>query len=138
MAVLFSASIVLAAQPASPGSKGLDKAAQHAGQGVGAGDEQSGEPDESAEPSESAEPTDSAEPGDSPDANQCNIDLTDPAAVAAAPNHGAVVCSAANMPTPSGYANHGAWVSHWARMNHGSDASANGQSHKPSTIPPTH
>jgi hypothetical protein len=28
------------------------------------------------------------------------------------------------MATPSGYANHGAWVSHWAKMNKGSDKAA--------------
>jgi hypothetical protein len=44
-------------------------------------------------------------------------------------NHGSIVCWAAHQPTPAtGYANHGAWVSHWAHMGkHGNSghASAN-------------
>jgi hypothetical protein len=34
----------------------------------------------------------------------------------AALGHGSYVCWAAHQPTPDGYANHGAWVSHWAHM----------------------
>lgn len=133
VAVLFSASIALAAQPASPGANGRATASQHAGQTVPVGSpgEQSGTPDESDDSGDSGDtsgPTDSG--------NACNIDLTDSTAVAAAANHGAVVCSAAHMTTvPDGYANKGAWVSHWAKMNHGADASATGKSHKPSSAP---
>jgi len=34
-------------------------------------------------------------------------------------NHGAIVCWAAQQDTPEGYDNHGAWVSEWAKNNHG-------------------
>ena len=39
----------------------------------------------------------------------------------AALNHGAIVCWAAHQETPDGYKNHGAFVSEWARKNHGAD-----------------
>ena len=39
------------------------------------------------------------------------------------PNHGAVVCGAAQAETPDGYANHGAYVSEVARDNHGAEKS---------------
>lgn len=38
--------------------------------------------------------------------------------------HGSVVCWAAHQETPDGYASHGAWVSEWARQNHGAAASS--------------
>lgn len=60
-------------------------------------------------------------------ADHCLIDPTTATAEAlAALNHGAVVCWAAHQVTPEGYANHGAFVSEWARKNHGADASAKG------------
>jgi cytoskeletal protein RodZ len=45
----------------------------------------------------------------------------------AALSHGSIVCWAAQQATPDGWDNHGAWVSSWARMNHGADASAAGK-----------
>jgi hypothetical protein len=118
VAVIFSASIVLAGQPAASG-KGLANAAAHSGQTVPnqAGDE-SQEPDESETPDAS----------ESDNADNCTVDLTGDLSGF---SHGQIVCSAAQMDTPDGYANHGAWVSHWARMNHGADASATGKDHKP-------
>lgn len=60
-------------------------------------------------------------------AGHCLVDPTTatPKALAAL-THGAIVCWAAHQDTPDGYANHGAFVSEWARKNHGSDASAKG------------
>ena len=84
-----------------------------------AGDEETGE-DESTEEDESA--------GDGGD--NC---LTDPTGLSeeelAAMKHGSIVCWAAHQETPDGYANHGAWVSHWAHMgkSKGSDAAAAGK-----------
>lgn len=98
------------------------------------------EPTESPEPTESAEPTDSPEPALAPAA----------AAETANPDtHGALVSAAAQMPTPSGFRNHGAFVScvahldttlatiNWATVtpascgvtNHGKDPSGNGATH---------
>jgi hypothetical protein len=130
IALTFSASVALAGQPASPGATGLSNAATHAGKTVPvqAADEQTGQ-DETTEPDESTDET--ADTSDS--ADHCSTDPTTltPEELAAL-NHGAVVCWAAHQATPEGFANHGAWVSSWAKQNHGADASATGKSHKPS------
>ena len=51
---------------------------------------------------------------------------------AAAPqaSFGQIVCWAAHQETPEGYRNHGAWVSEWARSQHGSPSAtkSNGKS----------
>ena len=71
--------------------------------------------------------------------NTCDIDLTQAPSALSAYSHGEIVCSAAHAATPDGYANHGAWVRHWATWGTGgADAGsaaasnkANGLSHKP-------
>ena len=113
VAVVFSASIVLAAQPASNSKADQHRPAQAA--------KASEQPDESAEPGESPDATDANDAGS---ADHCNVDLTQDPSVLAGLNHGSVVCTAAHMATPAGYANHGAWVSHWAKMNHGAATKA--------------
>jgi hypothetical protein len=40
------------------------------------------------------------------------------------PNHGAIVCGAAQAETPDGYANHGAYVREFAQDNNGAEKSA--------------
>ena len=56
----------------------------------------------------------------------CSVDPTTATPqVLAGLTHGQIVCWAAHQPTPPEYANHGAWVSHWAKGNHG----AAGKSH---------
>jgi hypothetical protein len=129
IAIIFSASIAMAGQPAGKGQSGLTTGSTHAGKTVPvkATDEQSGDQDES-EPDESTD-TDTE---DSDSADNCTVDLTQDASALAELNHGSVVCTAAQQDTPEGYANHGAWVSHWAKMNHGADASTKGTAHKPS------
>ena len=120
LALVFSASMVAAGQPASPASSGLEKAASHAGKTVpvNAGDE-TNETDESSE----SDDTDSSDSADN-----CTVDLTGDLSGF---SHGQIVCTAAHMATPDGYDNHGAWVSHWAKTK-GAEASATGKSHKPS------
>jgi len=118
VALVLSASMVAASQPSSPGASGLATAASHAGKTVPvkAGDEATG----TDESSETEDTSDSAD--------NCKVDLTgDLSGV----SHGSIVCTAAQMATPNGYANHGAWVSHWAKTQ-GAAASAAGKSHKPS------
>lgn len=44
------------------------------------------------------------------------------------PNHGAVVCGAAQAETPDGYANHGEYVREFAQDNHGAEKSAEAKS----------
>jgi cytoskeletal protein RodZ len=106
----LSAGAVLAARPAL--SARSDTTANQA--------EGTTEPSESAEPSDSPEPSESAEPSDA----------TNAAAAPAAPaadtstgvhpdNHGLLVSEAAQSPTPTGFANHGAYVRTIAQANAG-------------------
>lgn len=128
VAVACSAGIALAAQPSGNAAAGLSNAATHAGKTVPvqATDEQSGNQDESSETNESADTS------SSDNADHCNVDLTQDPSVLAGLNHGSVVCTAAHQDTPQGYDNHGAWVSHWAKMNKGANAAAAGKAHQPS------
>jgi hypothetical protein len=119
----LSATIVLAGQPA--GSNNGHQSASHA--------DQSEAPDASEAP-ESCEAQYASEAhvgSETPDTNaptgsndHCAIDPTTltPEQLAVM-NHGSIVCWAAQQPTPDGYANHGQWVSHWAKMKF----DANGQ-----------
>ena len=94
-----------------------------------------------ANSSETAEPDESEGPDESetPDSNDSAGDncATDPTGLTsdqlAAMSHGSIVCWAAHQDTPEGWDNHGAWVSHWAHMNKGSDASSSnkGKGHSP-------
>jgi flagellar hook assembly protein FlgD len=123
IAVVFSAGIAMAAQPAGNAATGLANASTHAGKTVPVqATDESEEPDESAETD-----TESSDASD-----HCTVDLTQDASVLAGLNHGSVVCTAAHQDTPDGYDNHGAWVSHWAKMNKGADAAAAGKANKPS------
>ncbi|HKB28362.1 MAG TPA: hypothetical protein VKC59_05020, partial [Candidatus Limnocylindrales bacterium] len=109
MALALSASLVFAAQPVSTG---LANAASHSGQAVplkGASDGVSS--DEITEPDESTQTE-----TETSTADNCTVDLTQDVTVLEGLNHGSVVCTAAQMPTPDGYDNHGAWVSHWAHL----------------------
>ncbi len=126
-ALMFSAGLVFAGDP--PASHGLGVAGEHAGKTVPVAAPNEDEQDESKDESEAEEPDD-ADAGDAGD--HCTLDLasmTDEEIAAA--NHGAVVCSAAHMDTPDGYANHGAFVSEWAKKNHG-------QANKPEKPTPAH
>jgi hypothetical protein len=118
VALIFSAGIAFAGQPDSPGAAGRANAATHVGQTVPvqATDEDL-EQDEDTDADEDA-PADE-DTGDASD--HCNVDLTQDPAVLAELNHGSVVCSAAHQDPPEGsdFANHGAWVSSWAKQNHG-------------------
>jgi hypothetical protein len=120
----LSATIVFAGQP-SGSTSGLEATA---GQADGS---------EAPDSSEAPEATDAPEASEAPDGSEtpgandptgsndnCAIDPTTLAPEQLAlMNHGSIVCWAAHQPTPSGYANHGAWVSQWAHMKF----DANGQ-----------
>lgn len=88
---------------------------------------------ETAEPDESEAPeaTESDKTTDSSSDSAGTNCTTDPTTLTpeqlAAMSHGSIVCWAAQQATPEGWDNHGAWVSHWAKMNHGADASSNGK-----------
>jgi hypothetical protein len=121
VALAMSASLVFGAQaPAAGYALGSSFHAGTAGLG---NDEDGNEDVDEAEDTETDEDTDE---GDS--ADNC---LTDPTGLSAeelaAMSHGSIVCWAAHQETPDGYANHGAWVSHWAHMGKGNDASTTGK-----------
>jgi hypothetical protein len=117
VALALSAGLALGAQAPQAASYGLAKAASHADQNAGSGDEVT-----TAEDTETDEPDEDA--GDN-----CTTDPTDPETDLSTLTHGQIVCWAAHQETPEGYANHGAWVSEWAKGNHGQDAAtkSNGQ-----------
>jgi hypothetical protein len=104
--LLLSAGLVLAAKamPAAS-SHGLETAAEAAGHAVpvraGQSDEQTGLAEEDGEVGEEPE-------AEAPEAEEPASDDADAAAAGA---HGAIVSEAAQMETPEGFANHGAWVS---------------------------
>jgi hypothetical protein len=129
VAVIFSATIAFAGQPSSHAAQGLANAASHAGQAVPdqTGDESSETTETDQSDTDTSETETSSESADA--ADNCTVDLSGDLSGF---THGAIVCTAAHMDTPDGYANHGAWVSHWATMNKGADASATGKAHKPS------
>jgi hypothetical protein len=139
VALILTAGIAFAAKPSTP-APGLTVATQASGKTVPVVSEgdQNTETDQSTETSTDASTDTSTDPAANGD--HC---ATDPRTATpdqlAAMNHGAIVCWAAHQATPAGFANHGAWVSSWAKQNHGADkpastgthASAKGKSHKP-------
>jgi len=120
--LMLSATVAFAGQPAGPG-KGLEKSSSHADQTVS-----TTETDET-----DTETTETSETETSSESDNCTTDPTGltPEQLGAM-THGSIVCWAAQQDTPDGYANHGAWVSHWAHMGKGADAAAKGKAHKPS------
>lgn len=127
----LTAGAAMAGQPATP-ANGLEVAAQHAGKTVPVVDAAPGEEDEDEDEDEEVE-------GAEDTADNCLVDPTGLDEVALAElTHGQIVCWAAHQGTPEGYDNHGAWVSEWARGDHGApadgaetpDAAADGLSHK--------
>ncbi|HLX36015.1 MAG TPA: hypothetical protein VKR30_12335 [Candidatus Limnocylindrales bacterium] len=131
VALAASASLVFAGQPVGSVA-GLGTAAGHAGKTVpvqatsgtdGAGQDTQDNQDNQDQSSETE--TDSGS-GDS--TNQCTVDLTQDISVLETLPHGSVVCTAAqDTSTHDGYANHGAWVSHWAHLGKGGNAASTKQ-----------
>ncbi|MCJ7710665.1 MAG: hypothetical protein MUQ32_07505, partial [Chloroflexi bacterium] len=74
---------------------------------------ESPEASESAEPSETPEASESAEPSEAPKA----AEAVETASTEEKDTHGALVSTAARMPTPVGFANHGAFVSCVAHLD---------------------
>jgi len=121
VALAMSAGIAFAAHPTAN-----DRGAAHSN--LTGNTEATDGPDESEAP-ETDDPNESSDPGDA--AGTSDNCTTDPTNMTdqelAALGHGSYVCWAAHQPTPDGYANHGAWVSHWAHMGKGNDASTTGK-----------
>lgn len=111
--LMFTAGIAFAGKPSTP-ANGLSVASEASGKTVPVG-AQAEDEDLDEEAPEAEEQVEAEEAGDN-----CAIDptgLTDEAL--AALRHGSVVCWIAHQETREGYANHGEWVSEWARKNHG-------------------
>jgi hypothetical protein len=137
VAVVATAS--LAAGPPPAADKGLDRAAEVSGKDVPV---RAGHlPDEPpVEGGQAEEPTVDDPDVDEPDAEVPTADAetasdhcaVDPRTLTPEQldelNHGAIVCWAAHQDTPEGFKNHGAWVSSWAKDNHGH---GNGEAKKP-------
>jgi hypothetical protein len=125
IALALSASLAFGAQPPAAASFGLENASSHAGKTVPvagtdpvtAGDEETDEEPADEEEEETLEDEEAEDAGDN-----C---LVDPTGLTeeelAAMKHGSIVCWAAHQETPEGYANHGAWVSEWARAGKDGD-----------------
>lgn len=103
----LSATAVFAAGPLSVGPSHSQASASHRVETVSSGD-----PSEKPEASEGAEQSEAADASAGAEASH-------------APNHGCVVSLAAQTATPSGFKNHGAWVSSIAKDNHGHNKSQN-------------
>jgi hypothetical protein len=122
--LLFTAGIAFAGKPSVP-ANGLDVAFEASGKVVPV---QADEGDEASEADQDTE-TEDTETEDAPTEDAPTEDAggdncaTDPTGLSAEDlallKHGSVVCWAAHQETPDGYANHGAFVSEWAKKNHG-------------------
>jgi hypothetical protein len=110
VALALSASLAFAAQPVGGG---LANAASHSGKSVPTKATDGVSADQDTDEATETE-TETEDPADA--ADNCTVDLTQDVSVLLTLNHGSVVCSAAQMDTPDDYANHGAWVSHWAHL----------------------
>jgi hypothetical protein len=135
VALALSASLVFAGQPAG-NVGGLGTAASHAGKTVpvvttsdneGADEDTDTETetdeDTTETDSDTTETDEDTTETESDSADNCTVDLTQDPSVLATLNHGSVVCSAAQATTwdTTLFKNKGAWVSSWAKMNHGHD-----------------
>jgi hypothetical protein len=129
IAFMLSASLAFAGQPVRTGV-GLASSASHASRVAptqagtstldGADEGTETETDPETDATDTTDATDPTDPGTS---DNCTVDLTQDPGVLLTLNHGSVVCSAANATTwdTTLYPTKGAWVSHWAKMNHGHD-----------------
>ncbi|MEW5991956.1 MAG: hypothetical protein AB1736_11515 [Chloroflexota bacterium] len=122
IALLFTAGIAFAGKPSTP-ADGLAVAAEHSGKTVPVAvqsDEQDEDEDEDETPEAEDEETETEETGENCATDPTGLSPEDLEQV----RHGSVVCWAAHQETPEGYANHGAWVSEWAKKNRGHDFGA--------------
>jgi len=126
--LMFTAGIALAGKPSTP-ADGLAVASEASGKivPVRAQAEEDEDLDEEVdeEADEEAPVAEEQVEAEEEAGDNCATDptgLTDEAL--AALRHGSVVCWAAHQETPEGYANHGEWVSEWAKKNHGHEDTA--------------
>ena len=128
--LILTAGIAFAGKPSTP-ADGLAVASEASGNTVPVqarqGDEH-GDEDVDAREKAKAKADDDADALDEDAGDGGDHCATDPTTASAgelaALNHGAIVCWAAHQATPDEYKNHGAWVSEWARKNHGAEDAA--------------
>jgi len=109
MLLAISAGAVLAGQPSAP-VDGRSVGSEAAGKTVPV----AGTP---SAPEDKDEAKDEDGPESAEDNENCSTDPTELTEQELAElTHGQIVCWAAHQDTPDGYANHGAWVSEWARQ----------------------
>ncbi|HEX4897653.1 MAG TPA: hypothetical protein VFV53_04770 [Candidatus Limnocylindrales bacterium] len=122
--LLFTAGIAFAGKPSTP-ADGLTVASEASGKTVPVRAQAEEDEDLDEEVDEEAPEAEEQAESEEEAGDNCATDptgLTDEAL--AALRHGSVVCWAAHQETPEGYANHGEWVSEWARKNHGHEDTA--------------
>jgi hypothetical protein len=122
LALALSATLALAGQPVGS-TTGLSTGASNSGRTVpvkvsnDGSDSTDATETEAPDPTDTPDVTDATDTTDSGSASNCTTDPTNfTTDQFLAATHGSVVCWAAQQPTPDGYANHGAWVSHWAKL----------------------
>jgi len=115
--LVFTAGIAFAGKPSTP-ANGLAVASEASGKTVPVQTEVEDEEEEEAP--EAEEEVESEEAGENCATDPSELTAEELAEV----RHGSVVCWAAHQETPEGYANHGEWVSEWAKKNHGHDFGA--------------
>jgi hypothetical protein len=120
---MFTAGIAFAGKPSTP-ANGLEVASEASGKTVPVRaevEENEAEAEDEEEEEEAPElEVESEEAGDNCATDPTGLTAEELAEV----RHGSVVCWAAHQETPEGYANHGEWMSEWARKNHGHDFGA--------------
>ena len=116
--VIIVLSTGAAAAASSHAAQGLATAAEKAGKTVPVAAPEETNEDEQTEQTEETTPVEAS----SETSDHCATDprTLDETALAAL-NHGAIVCWVAHQETPAEFDNHGAWVSSWAKDNHGHD-----------------
>jgi hypothetical protein len=122
--LMFTAGIAFAGKPSTP-ANGLSVAFEASGKTVPVNAQAEEDEDLDEEVDEEAPEAEEQVEAEEEAGDNCATDptgLTDDAL--AALRHGSVVCWAAHQETPEGFANHGEWVSEWAKKNHGHEDTA--------------
>ena len=117
--LVLSTGVAFAGKPTGP-ADGPSVASEASGRTVPVANEEQPAAEEDTDSDEEATEEAETEAGGDESSEPC---ATDPQTLTPEQvtelEHGQVVCWAAHQETPEGYDNHGAWVSEWAKQNHG-------------------
>ncbi len=134
--LVLTTGVAFAGKPSTP-ADGPAVASEASGKSVPVVNEGNQAPEGDEETDEAAEDEDANAKADEAGDNCATDPRTLTPEQLAELTHGQIVCWAAHQETPEGYDNHGAWVSEWAKQNHGQAVKATksntnqGQSKKP-------